>query len=305
MPARSSRSAPSRTRTRSAGSPAAARGPRTPATPVSRAPAAAARAGKPPTAARRRTAGKAPSPPPASRAAKKAAPLHRIRFPGETTAYRAARNRLLEAEMDLRLRIEEVARLRRSLPAGGTVPKDYVFVEGGADLEDRSTRREVRMSDLFEHPEASLVVYSFMYGPAMAKACPMCTAMLDSLNGASPHVRQRINLVVVARSPIERIRDFARARGWHGLRLLSSAGNSYNPDYRGEDPAGAQQPVLNVFRRAGDRIVHTYCTELAFAPRAPGMHPRHVDVIWPLWNLFDFTAEGRGTDWYPSLQYGA
>jgi predicted dithiol-disulfide oxidoreductase (DUF899 family) len=30
---------------------------------------------------------------------------------------------------------------------------------------------------------------------------------------------------------------------------------------------------------------------------------RHVDMIWPLWNLFDFTPEGRGTSWYPKLSY--
>jgi hypothetical protein len=30
-----------------------------------------------------------------------------------------------------------------------------------------------------------------------------------------------------------------------------------------------------------------------------------VDVIWPLWDLFDYTPEGRGTDWYPKLAYGA
>ncbi len=33
--------------------------------------------------------------------------------------------------------------------------------------------------------------------------------------------------------------------------------------------------------------------------------PRHVDLLWPLWNLFDLTPEGRGTDWYPKLSYGA
>ena len=31
--------------------------------------------------------------------------------------------------------------------------------------------------------------------------------------------------------------------------------------------------------------------------------PRHGDTIDPLWNLFDFTPEGRGTDWYPDLSY--
>jgi len=26
-------------------------------------------------------------------------------------------------------------------------------------------------------------------------------------------------------------------------------------------------------------------------------------MIWPLWNLFDFTPDGRGTSWYPKLSY--
>ena len=41
-----------------------------------------------------------------------------------------------------------------------------------------------------------------------------------------------------------------------------------------------------------------------FAPRDPGQDPRHVDMIWPLWNVFDYTPEGRGKDWYPRLSYG-
>jgi predicted dithiol-disulfide oxidoreductase (DUF899 family) len=28
-----------------------------------------------------------------------------------------------------------------------------------------------------------------------------------------------------------------------------------------------------------------------------------VDSIWPLWNVFDLTPEGRGTTWYPRLNY--
>lgn len=237
---------------------------------------------------------------------RKSAPkaLHPERFPGESRAYRAARNKLLKAEMELRRKIESVAALRRKLPPGGPVPEDYEFEEGAADLADTETVRRVKLSELFER-DASLVVYSYMYGPAMTKACPMCTAMLDSLNGAAPHAGQRVNVVVVASSPIQRIRAIARERGWRNLRLLSSAGNSYNRDYRGENAKGAQLPALNVFARKGGRINHTWCSELLFAPSDPGQNGRHVDAIWPLWNLFDVTPEGRGTDWYPKLAYGA
>jgi predicted dithiol-disulfide oxidoreductase (DUF899 family) len=228
--------------------------------------------------------------------------LHQERFPGESSTYRAARNNLLKAEMELRKKIESVAALRRKLPPGGPVPEDYEFEEGAADIADTETARRVKMSELFQR-DASLVVYSYMYGPAMAKACPMCTCMLDSLDRAVAHAGQRINVVVVAKSPIQRIRAIARERGWRNLRLLSSAGNSYNRDYRGEDKKGSQTPALNVFTRKGGRIHHTWCTELMFAPSEPGQHPRHVDAIWPLWNLFDYTPDGRGTDWYPKLAY--
>ena len=44
---------------------------------------------------------------------------HGKRFPGEGDAYRDARDTLLAAEKELRLKTEEVAVLRRALPAGG------------------------------------------------------------------------------------------------------------------------------------------------------------------------------------------
>ena len=76
------------------------------------------------------------------------AQLHSIRFPGESSSYRDARNQLLEAEVALRRNIEEVAALRRKLPLGGEVPEDYVFEEGAADLSDATTARKTRLSEL-------------------------------------------------------------------------------------------------------------------------------------------------------------
>ncbi len=107
----------------------------------------------------------------------------------------------------------------------------------------------------------------------------------------------------MAKSPIERIREFARGRGWKNLCLLSSASNSYNNDYQGENEKGSQMPSLNVFVRRNGKISHAYNTELLFAPKEPGQDGRHVDMIWPVWNIFDYTPEGRGTDWSPKLSY--
>src|SRR5580693_4286322 len=183
-----------------------------------------------------------------------ASPLHPNRFPGESPSYREARNQLLEAEMTLRKNLEEVATLRRKLPLGGEVPEDYIFDEGATDLEDSATARRTRLSELFQPGKDTLAIYSFMYGPKMKAACPACTSILDSLNGAAPHATQRINLAVVARNPLEKIRTHARNRGWRNLRLLSSAGNTYNRDYQGETADGDQQPGLNVFARRNGKI---------------------------------------------------
>lgn len=226
--------------------------------------------------------------------------MHEHRFPKESPAYRDARNRLLEAEIDLRRNVERVAGLRRELPPGGEVPEDYVFEAGSVD---RDETWPVRLSELFGPDHDTVILYSFMYGPDMERPCPACTSILDALDGTAPHVRDRVELGVVARSPIERIVDFARERGWRHHRLLSSAGNAYNRAYYGESEDGDQWPSLNVFVRRDGRVHHWWHSELLFAGREAGQEPRHVDMIWPLWNLLDLTPEGRGVDWHPRLEY--
>jgi len=222
------------------------------------------------------------------------------RFPNETPGYRRARERLLKAEIALRKHVESVATLRRKLSVGGVVPQDYVF-EG---VDSLTGLRSVRISELFAPGKDTLILYSFMYGPAMEHACPSCTSIIDSLDGAATHVSQRVNLAVVAKSPLPRILSFARERGWRHVQLLSSAGNSYNRDYHAEDEAGKQWPILNVFVKRNGKIRHFWASELLFTKAEKGQNQRHVDMIWPLWNLLDVTPEGRGKDWYPKLQYG-
>jgi predicted dithiol-disulfide oxidoreductase (DUF899 family) len=238
-------------------------------------------------------------------------------FPGESTEYRAARNRLLEREIELRRATEALAAARRELPPGGTVPEDYVFQGAGAD----GAPTEVRLSELFAPGKDSLAIYNFMFprdpgderpGPAAGQTallkleegpCPSCVALLDQLDGAAEHASRRINLAVVAKSPLPRILAFAEERGWRRLRLLSSAGNAYNRDYLGETAEGDQRPMLNVFRREGGAIRHFWGSELFYAPTDPGQDPRHVGTLEPVWNLFDLTPEGRPSDWDEQLSY--
>jgi predicted dithiol-disulfide oxidoreductase (DUF899 family) len=226
--------------------------------------------------------------------------VHEIRFPGESEQYRAARDELLRAEIELRRHTEEVAAQRRALPAGGPIPTDYPFDEGST----RDERvRTVRLSELFEGASHTLLLYSFMYGPDAEAACPLCTSFIDALDGELEHVTQRVAFAVVARSPVERLREHARSRGWRRARLLSSCSNTFNADYHAESAEGEQYPLAHVFVRRDGVVRHSYTTELLFAPAEGGQSPRHIDPMWPLWNVLDLTPGGRGEDWWPKLSY--
>src|SRR5919198_1300047 len=129
-----------------------------------------------------------------------------IAFPGESAEYRAARDRLLEREIELRRATEALAEARRALPPGGAVPEDYVFQGAGAD----GAPTDVRLSELFAPGKDSLVIYSFMFprdpadespGPSTGETarlplaegpCPTCAAFLDQIDGAAEHAGQHI-----------------------------------------------------------------------------------------------------------------
>jgi predicted dithiol-disulfide oxidoreductase (DUF899 family) len=238
--------------------------------------------------------------------------LQHLKFPNESADYRRARNALLDEEMELRRQLERVAAHRRALPKGGEVPEDYVFEGAGAD----GRPKRLKMSELFDGHD-TLAVYSFMFGPERERPCPGCTHFLDALDGAARHYGQRLSLAIVAKSPMPRLLDWAKERGWHHLRLLSTAGNNYDRDYFGDStalqPAMREQqefkpgeewdmPILNVFRRDGATIRHFWGSELLYVPAEPGQEYRHNDLLDPLWNLFDVTPEGRG-DFQPQLDY--
>ena len=234
--------------------------------------------------------------------------MQHLRFPNESTAYREARNALLAEEMELRRQIERVAAHRRALPKGGEVKEDYVF-------EGKSGR--TKLSELFAPGKETLAIYSFMFGPERERPCPGCTHFLDALEGSNQHILQRINFVVVAKSPVSRLQAFARERGWRHLRLLSTAGNDYDRDYFGDSTALSaamrdqqefkpgeewDMPILNVFRRDGGTVRHFWGSELLYVPPEPGQEYRHNDLLDPLWNMLDVTPEGRG-DFHPRLEY--
>ena len=176
----------------------------------------------------------------------------------------------------------------------------------------------MKLSELFAPGKDTLAIYSFMFGPERAEPCPGCTHFLDAADGAALHIAQRINFVVVAKSPLKRLFDLAKQRGWKNLRLLSTAGNAYDRDYYGDSTALSEamrdqqefkageewdMPILNVFRREEDGTIrHFWASELLYVPAEPGQEYRHNDLLDPLWNMFDVTPEGRG-DFHPKREY--
>ncbi|MDX8526709.1 DUF899 family protein [Mesorhizobium sp. MSK_1335] len=240
-----------------------------------------------------------------------------ITFPNESAKYRTAREKLLRKEIELRFAMEAVAEARRALPQGGLVPQDYVF-DG---LDDTGRPSKVRLSELFAPGKDSLILYQMMFprhpretrdvatGGETAKLarqdqpCPSCTALLDQFDGAIGHLEAAgINFAVVAKTALDNLTALCRDRRWKNMRLVSSAGNAFKRDYNSETADGAQIPLLSVFHRDGDGIRHFWSSELGFAPTEPGQDPRAIGTCEILWNLMDFTPEGR-PDWHEQLQY--
>jgi len=213
-------------------------------------------------------------------------------FPNESAEYRTARNALLVEEIELRRHVESVAAQRRALPQGGEVPHDFEFV---------SEAGPVRLSSLFGDKD-TLMVYSMMFGPERKGPCPSCTSFLSSWNGTAFNLRERTAIVVTARSPIERLVDYKKQRGFAYLPFVSDASGDYTRTY--VNPEDADVPGFSVFTRRNGTVYHFYSGELSGAMADPGQDPRGAPDLDPLWLMLDVTPEGRGTNWYPKLDYG-
>jgi predicted dithiol-disulfide oxidoreductase (DUF899 family) len=213
--------------------------------------------------------------------------------------YQTHREKLRQAEIDLMRQREDVAALRRALPPGPVV-EDYVFQEGPSNLDSGDAARSISLSELFTAPGRSLVVYHLMYGKKQTSPCPMCTMWIDGFNGVAHHLAQNVDFAVVAAAELPELRRYARERGWHRLRLLSAAGNTFKYDLASEDEEGNQDSTISVFTKDEDgRIRHFYSAH----PRmSENIEQRGIDLLSPVWNVLDLTPRGRG-DWYAELTY--
>jgi predicted dithiol-disulfide oxidoreductase (DUF899 family) len=225
--------------------------------------------------------------------AAKLAANNKAHFPNESPEYRQARNFLLSEEIELRRHIERVAALRRALPPSGGIPEDYAF-------EGRDGA--VSLSQLFGDKD-TLIIYSMMFGPQRERACPMCTAMLTSWEGTARNLRERVVLAVTARSPIERLLDFKKERGWQNLQIYSDTKGDYTRSYVSADDGDV--PGLTVFTLDDGTVRHFWSGEMSGEMADPGQAPRGAPDLDPLWTILDLTRAGRGATWYPKLEYAS
>ena len=219
----------------------------------------------------------------------------------ESDDYLTKREELRQAEIESLKSRERVAHLRRALPPG-PVLQDYEFIEGPSLLSDGDTPiQKVRLSELFTKPERALVVYQFMFGKKQVNPCPMCTLVIDSLNGVAHHIAENVDLVIVASADPVALRKHARRQDWDRLRLLSTAeGSTFKYDLGGEDREGNQDSTLTVITRDADGTLRHFYTG---HPRvAPEIMERGLDLLIPVYNVLDLTPQGRG-NWYASLNY--
>jgi predicted dithiol-disulfide oxidoreductase (DUF899 family) len=215
----------------------------------------------------------------------------KVRFPNESEEYRRARAALLVEEIELRRHIERVAAQRRQLPQGGEVTGDYRF-EG--------EHGPVTLANLFGDKE-TLIVYSYMFGPQRERPCPMCMSLMSSWEGKVPDIAQRVAFAMVARSPIDRLAEAKRARGWTKLKIYSDTDGDFTRDYVSDKDADV--PAYNVLTRRDGAIRHFWSGEMGSETADPGQDPRGAPDLDPLWTILDTTPEGRGADWYPKLEY--
>ncbi|MBX3481927.1 DUF899 family protein [Phenylobacterium sp.] len=221
------------------------------------------------------------------------------RQPNESPEYRKARDALMVEEIELRRQIARVAEMRRALPPGGEVKGDYQFLGETSSVQGSNPQG---LEGLFGDKD-TLFVYNWMYGPKRARPCPMCTALLQCLDGNTDHLRQRIAVAVVGLSPIERQIAFKVERGWKHLQLYQDVNGKFSEDYGGMTPNDVDTAAQNIFTRRDGVIRHFWGAEAGFKTADPGSDPTTAPDLMTLWNVLDLTPEGRGTDWYPKLSY--
>lgn len=131
-----------------------------------------------------------------------------------------ARLQLLDAEKELTLRSDELAKQRQELP-WVRVEKDYQF-----DTNDG----KASLADLFKG-RSQLMIYHFMFGPNFKAGCPTCSSIADGFNGVTVHMENHdLTFWAVSRAPLPKLQAYEQRMGWT-FPWASSFGSDFNFDF--------------------------------------------------------------------------
>ena len=185
---------------------------------------------------------------------------------------------------------DELSRQRRELP-WEKVTKSYVF--------DGPKGKET-LADLFEG-RSQLVVYHFMFGPAMKEGCKSCSLVADHFDAIDcPPGARDVTLLVISRAPLPTLEAYKRRMGWsfkwvsirrEATSTTTSASRSPKEQQaRGVVPynygtleySGAEKEGASVFARNGEDVFHTYST-----------YGRGVEALMGTYSYLDLVPKGR------------
>jgi predicted dithiol-disulfide oxidoreductase (DUF899 family) len=145
----------------------------------------------------------------------------------------AARNQLLAAEKELTRRGDQLAEQRRDLP----------WVEVGKEYRFDTEHGPRTLAELFDG-RSQLLVYHFMFGPAFAAGCPVCSSAADTFNGAVAHLNARgVTFTAISRAPLDKLLGYRQRMGWT-FPWASSYSTDYNFDLEISRPEEVTRAAL-------------------------------------------------------------
>ncbi|MBO9528187.1 MAG: DUF899 family protein, partial [Sphingobium yanoikuyae] len=98
----------------------------------------------------------------------------------------------------------------------------------------------------------------------------------------------------------------ARVRGWDHLKFYQTVGDDFARDHGAlSDTADGidEGAAVLVWQRDGDQARLFWAAEGGPETSDPGFDPHLAPDPTPLWNIIDWTPEGRAAGWYPKLAY--
>src|SRR5258706_3564846 len=124
-----------------------------------------------------------------------------------------------------------------------------------------------------------------MYGKKQTKPCPMCTLLIDALNGVAHHLAQNVDFAIVAAADPAPLRARARDRQWDRLRLLSCGKNTFKYDLGSEDREGRQDSTVSGFTRDRDGTLRHFYS--AHPSLSDDIRERGLDLLCPVYHVLD------------------